>query len=188
MWMGLTGLLCSLYFMEDIPWYYFVLSGILFGLYLLPVFLPFKKPRPYTFHKLCILILVWVMITFMMPAGNIELNDTNLLLMLYRLLLMSHLCVLFYIKDEPDPRYRQLAVNSCYIAGILQLMLCTLIGIRGETGLFFIYLPVTVLTILAGFYFNHIKRSDLHYLLFVDGIMMLQSIFVLLKYFVQHES
>lgn len=185
---GFIGLLPSLYFMEGVSWFYIGVSSAFFGLYLLPVFWPFKKPELYTFQKLFILVLVWVLITFMLPAGKVELNNTNTLLLLYRLVLLTHLCALFYIKDEKNARFRQTAINSFYLLGMLQLLLCIFIGLDGNAVLSWIYLFITILTIRTSFYFNHIKKTDAYYLLFVDGIMLLQSIFVLIKFFAHHES
>lgn len=185
---GFIGLLPSLYFMKGVSWFYFGVSFFLYVIYLFPVFRSFKKPEFYTVQKLAILILVWVIVSFLLPAGPIVWDQISVAMLLYRILLMTCLCTLFFIRDEKDPGFRKVAIHACFPLGILQMVLAIFLTIYGDTGLGCIYVFITLLTLLAGIYFNTLTRSEDSYLFYVDGIMLLQSIFVLIKFFMFHES
>lgn len=75
-------------------------------------------------------------------------------------------------------------MNACLILSVLQLMLALLILFEINVGLGLVYFLIAIINTFISRYFNTHKKSDLYYLFFVDGIMLLQTIFVLIKYLV----
>ncbi len=181
---GFIGTAVSWYYTTKMQYFYLGIICALSSVYLFPIFYSFTKPNLFTIKKLFILIIVWVLITFLFPVPNIHFNYQNILLLGYRILLMSHLCLLFFIKDELNPFYKKTAKLSCYVITFIQLILCILIALAGSGRLALVYFFVTLLTAIISHRFNSTAKSNLHYLLFVDGIMLLQSIFVLLKFII----
>ncbi|GBL35134.1 hypothetical protein EMGBS15_07290 [Filimonas sp.] len=97
---GLVGAVISLMQMPYIPYLYLFMISVGSMLYLLPIFIPFKKTQTFSVQKLFLLILIWVMITFLFPVRHIHFNYGKGLLLIYRITLISHLCILFFIRDE----------------------------------------------------------------------------------------
>ncbi len=182
--LGLFGSIVSLILMPSIPYVYLGIITLLSSLYLLPVFVSFRKPDSYSALRLFMLILVWVLFTFQFPAPHHLFDWRYGLLLLYRILLLSHLCVLFFIRDERNPSLKRTAEIALIPLGLLQGLVCVLIMLHGDYSLSIIYLTITLLTIKVSSRSIRSSRSNFHYLLFVDGIMLLQSIFVLFKFLI----
>ena len=177
---GIVGSAFSLMMMPAIPYVYLVLIAILSVLYLLPVFVSFRKSSSYSFQRLLILILVWVLFTFQFQSPHHVIDLRYGLLLLYRILLLSHLCVLFFIRDERNQTYKRMATIACIPLGVLQLVVSIFIMLQGDLMLAFIYIFITLLTSRVSRYVRVTSTSTLYYLFFVDGIMLLQSVFVVL--------
>jgi len=73
-----------------------------------------------------------------------------------------------------------MAAISCIPLGVLQLVVSILIMLQGDIMLAVIYLFITLLTIRVSRHVRTNSMSTTYYLLFVDGIMLLQSAFVVI--------
>lgn len=180
---GLIGATSTIFYVPLKSVFFLILVSVLSGIYLLPAYISIRQSVLFTVQKLGILILVWVLMTFMVPAPDIHFDVETTLLLLWRILLMSHLCLLFLIKDEThSPVLKQLSIHACVVMSILQLLLATIIFFIIGKGLGGIYFVIAMITAMVSRSFNLNKKTDLHYLFFVDGIMILQTIFVLIKF------
>lgn len=177
---GTAGSAVSLIMMPIIPYVYLAFITILSLLYLLPVFVSFRKSSSYSFQRLLILILVWVLFTFQFQTPHHVIDLRYGLLLLYRILLLSHLCVIFFIRDERNQTYKRMAAISCIPLGVLQLVVSILIMLQGDIMLAVIYLFISLLMIRVSRHVRTNSMSTTYYLLFVDGIMLLQSAFVVI--------
>lgn len=183
-WYTLIGFLGSLLFYifekDTIPHYNLVVIGIFSGLYILPGFLGFKSTKWYLLFKLLLLVLVWTNTSILLPNPHIELNSAFLLIYSNRFLLMWNLSMLFFIKDEVHKFKKGILETSLSITLLLQIINSVLVFYSYQTiiGLLFLFISFTVVAI--SYLFTKNKKCQLEYLFFVDGIMILETIFVLL--------
>lgn len=153
-------------------------------MYILPIFLPFEKAKSFTVQKLLLLILVWVFCTFFMPLRKIEIEFNTLLLLIFRISILSYSCLLFFIRDEKNQnlilKARQATIPLIALLILLSVVVIWAIDIR----IGYIYLLISFLCILLNQYFLSKKREPIQYLKYADGILALQSVLIL--FFAKH--
>jgi hypothetical protein len=170
--------LCNSIFTYDL-----VFISILSALYILPGYLGFKGSKYYLLFKLLILVFVWTNTTVLVPLIRYEVELPFLLFYINRFLLIWNLSMLFFIKDEESKFPKNSLRISLYCTLLLQFInsIYYTYSISIEYGLLFILMSVILLSI--SIYFLRIKKTQLYYLFFVDGIMLLESIFVFILQF-----
>jgi len=153
-------------------------TAMLAVLYMLPVFIPrFIILRKI---KLPLLILIWVQVTFLWGLETISHSAFFLLYLLQRLTFLSILCMVFYIRDEVSDDKRVHWIRLIQIFCLIALLTDSALLIYSiETGVAF--LLGLVCTVLVCRHVLKQTASHEYYLLFVDGLMILQFIFVLLN-------
>lgn len=156
--------------------------GMAAGLYILPVFLPFKKNKYYTFLRLLLLIFVWVSTTWVLPAQPEIRQSSCSLLLLWRIILISISCLLFFIRDEKEVRIRQQAVTILYVLLALQVILAIAVLISIHTILGCFFLVSCLLCIFCSVRFLKHSLSHVFYLAFADGVLFAEAGIVLFLY------
>ncbi|HNB81410.1 MAG TPA: hypothetical protein PLP34_04655 [Chitinophagaceae bacterium] len=147
-------------------------------LYMIPVFIPrFIILRKI---KLPLLILIWVQVTFFWGLEDMNHPIFFFLYLLQRFTFLSILCMVFYVRDEVADEKRVHWIRL--IQGICLLALLTdsaILFYKIETGMAFLLSLICTVWVC-----RHVFKqaaSHEYYLLFVDGLMILQFIFVLLN-------
>lgn len=186
---GLAGSLPALYAMPEIP----VLPlGIICALsvgYMLPVFTPLGRNRAFTIFKLMLLVMVWVLLTFITPLASNGVNFHVILFGACRMVFIAILCLFFFIRDNNEGELNAIAKRALRTALWSYVLL-------GGWVLFSVSVGIgSIMLALSGLLFSDFKnyvgkqRDQIEYLFFIDGKMLLQSIFVMVYYyFVIHES
>ncbi len=182
---GIIGVITSFFYLDEIPMKTLVIIGALSSLYIIPVFISFNPPKYYSVFRLLILISVWVLFTFLLPINHNGFNTNFILLIAHRSLLMSILCLFFFIKDEKHVVNRKKAFVFIKALLVILLLNAVLIFLNGSPSLAIIYFMITALLLILLHQIMSKQKKSLYYLFYVDGIMILQSIFVILKFFIQ---
>jgi hypothetical protein len=152
-------------------------------LYILPVFLPFPKPDSFALQKLVLLICIWVLSTFFLPLEKFVLTERNLILLSYRFVFLSLLCLLFFIRDEKKEILRSRANVAYQIFLGIQLLFSSYFCCQQQWALGLSYGSITILLFFISRSLQKQKPGVFFYLGLVDGMMCLQFIFVSLSYF-----
>jgi hypothetical protein len=149
--------------------------GAASGLYILPVFLPFKKNKYYTFLRLLLLIFVWVSTTWVLPAEPKVNQYSFTLLLIWRVVLIGVSCLLFFIRDEKDSSIKQRAVFTVYILLALQSLLAVAVLIYIQALLGCVLLLICALCIFCSVRFLKHQHNHVFYLAFADGILFAEA-------------
>lgn len=182
MMLALVSLIASaglLFFIPAVFYPRLFFIGMASGLYILPVFLSFKKNKYYTFLRLLLLIFVWVTTTWVLPAQPEIRQFSCSLLLLWRIVLISISCLLFFIRDEKEVRIRQQAVTILYVLLALQVMLAIAMLIYLQTMLGCLLLVSCLLCIFCSVRFLKRMHSHVFYLAFADGVLFAEAGIVL---------
>lgn len=179
---GIVGVITSYFYLDEIPMKTLVIIGALSSLYIIPVFISFNPPKYYSVFRLLILISVWVLFTFLLPINHYGFNTSFILLIAHRSLLMSILCVFFFIKDEKHIVIRKKAFVFVKVLLVILFINVILIFLNGNSSLALIYSLITSLLVILYHQIKSKSRKSFYYLFYVDGIMILQTIFVLIKF------
>ena len=148
--------------------------------YVAPALFRFRLPRTLLPLKPLLLAVVWTLATFFLVPGIDGLAPESLVLGAYRLVFVGNLCLLFFFRDEGKyfaPGTLTLLWRICLV---MQLLLAVASGFAvgayvGEAFVFGLLLTET-----AGQLRKKKEASQEAYLLLVDGIMLVQPIFVAL--------
>ncbi len=161
----------------------FLVVAVISVLYILPVFLPFPKPNTFALQKLVLLICIWVLSTFFLPLEKYTLTERNLILLSYRFVFLSLLCLLFFIRDEKKEILRLRASVAYQILLGIQLLFSSYFCYQQQWALGLSYGSITILLFFISKSLKKQKRGVFFYLGLVDGMMCLQFIFISLTYF-----
>ncbi len=177
------GIIFSVFFFalcDLIPVYELIFISILSALYILPGYIGIKRTKSYLIFKFILLVVVWTHTTLLLPLKDYTINPSFILLYCNRFIFLWNLSMLFFIKDEESKFKKNLLVHSLYFTIFIQLIISIwyTYTISIEYGL--VYILMSLVLMLLGWYFIKYKKSQLYYLFFVDGIMLLETIFVLL--------
>ncbi len=175
---------CSFFYLSNLTITFdLIFISFLSALYILPGYMGFKGSKYYLLFKLLILVFVWTNTTILLPITYYEFDLPFYLFYINRFLLIWNLSMLFFIKDEESKFPKNSLRISLYCTLFLQLInsIYYAYSIAIEQGLLFILMSVILLII--SIYFLRFKKTQLYYLFFVDGIMLLESIFVFILQF-----
>lgn len=188
MFAGLAGCVVSLSLMKHIPFLQLGIISFLSVLYMLPVFTPVGRNKTYQCIKLLLLILVWFWFTFLLPAVLSVIHVQTIVFAAHRFIFLSALCLLFFIKDAGDAALRRIAIRALYFTVLLQLLLSLWILFRMSVPIGLIDFLVSAWLLYDARIYPFTSKTQREYLLFVDGKMLLQSIFVLIYSLLTNES
>ena len=134
-------------------------------------------------YKLFALSTVWFLTTTILPLENVQLTKEYPLFFIHQFLFIFLLCFHFYIRDEVNEdlksRFKFGVIIANLILIILSFFICTLIP-----G----WLIINVLFLLLSIYTYKKQPANLFYLVFVDGLLLLQPIFVILLQLLIHDN
>jgi hypothetical protein len=155
------------------------------ALYILPIFFKFEINRGLRFFKLLLLILVWVATTFILPISKLSFHSPVIVLLLYRVVLLSFACILFFIRDECDQGSKRIASIAAWILLLLQILLAVMVTIILNVEVGLCYLGIGMVNIILGIRFLNTNQSNLKYQMFVDGVLFLQGFIITIIYFLK---
>ena len=155
------------------------------AMYILPIFFNFGMNRGFRFFKLLLLIFVWVATTFVLPISKLSYQASMIVLLFYRIVLLSFACILFFIRDEYDQDLKRIASVAAWILLLLQFILAALVTSTIDIEVGICYLGICILNIVLGYRFLKTKQPNLQYQMFVDGVLFLQGFIVTIIYFIE---
>jgi 4-hydroxybenzoate polyprenyltransferase len=192
-----AGGLLSAYCLFYLPWKVIAVSaglGFLSLGYSLPV-LPFpqkKRMKDWGILKLILLSLVWTCVTVLMPmfyyGKSFRAYEVEFLL---RFVFMLPLCIAFDIRDMETDKANSIYTipNAIGLNSSYRLMDACLVVLGGLVVWQYIRYPIMG-RLVSGFaivgltklmlYLSRRVNTDIFYLLFVDGMMLVYALFVLL--------
>ena len=194
MFMGLIGIAITFFFNDYKILFYLSPLLILSLLY----FLPFVKLRKSPWLKLLTLVLVWTMVTAVVPIllSSIEpFNKNNFLHISLRFCFMMAICIPFDIRDlqidktdsvstiphligENRARWIAFAFMLLYIVLIIPEYTLRMINFK-----IFIALMLSALLNAAIVFMSNSKRSEYFYVAGIDGTMILQGVLLIGVYY-----
>ena len=188
---GFIGV-CSTLFLNDIR-----ILLYLFPLFILSLayFLPFIKLRQNAWFKLLTLVIVWTMVTAVLPivlSGSNPFTKNDLLHIFVRFCFMTAICIPFDIRDlaidqadtvstlphlygENKARKVALFFMLTYLLFIVAEYYTGMLNSKLLLGLFISALVNGILIFMSS-----TKRSEYFYVLGIDGTMILQGIIIFL--------
>lgn len=169
----------SIYFLFKIgthSYYILALIALLSLSYIIPSILD-KKNKWLSIYKLVALTSVWFLTTCIFPLENYNLIIENTSYFFYQFIFIFLLCFHFYIRDEVKIEtkylYQLIIISVNFIFVFFSLLL-------------FLFLPyyffINLSFLLLSIYIYKKQPSKLFYLVFVDGMLLLQPIFAYLLY------
>lgn len=188
MLIGIIGSIGAILTMRHVPIVQLATICILSGIYMLPVFTPIGRNFAFMIFKLPLLIVVWVFLTFIMPLEVLPFDFQTLLFGAYRFVFMSVLCLLFFIRDAKTPRVRNQSIAVLQVSVWLQTCLSIWIMASLSIPIGLINLVMSALLMRDAARYTREQYGQLEYLFFIDGKMLLQSIFVMIYYLLTNES
>ena len=167
--------------------------GAIAFLYSFP-FLPFtnkKRIKDFGLMKIVTLALLWTLVTVWFPVSELNFQGISFeLIFLRRFIFIFVLCLLFDIRDIEIDRKENIAtlsvklgVKKTYLLCYILIVIFILLSI-----IQFIYLPDTVQLIamlisaaatVITIEYSKKNNSDIIYLAYVDGMMLLQALLVI---------
>jgi hypothetical protein len=93
---------------------------------------------------------------------------------------MWNLSMLFFIKDEVQKFKKGILETSLAITLLFQIINSMLVFYFYQTSIGLLCLFISFAVLAFSYLYRKNKKSQLEYLFFVDGIMILETIFVLL--------
>ena len=133
------------------------------------------KNKWLSIYKLFALSTVWFLTTTILPLKNLHSLYEQPLFFMHQFIFILLLCFHFYIRDEVDEhlksRYSLGIIIANLILIIFSFFICLIIP-----G----WLIMNVLFLLLSIYIYKKKPANLFYLIFVDGLLLLQPLFVIL--------
>ena len=199
--LGLILAVVSFLFIPDKNWFTISVLGILGSIYIFPEYIPFKIFK-HSLVKIIILTLVWVMAICYFPLGNkIPSNIFFLLFVFSQFIFIFILNYLFDIKDiefDKDAEKKSLAVKFgertsyrvvyglCILFSALNIYIYYLTHDSIFCDLAIFALPNLLIAILLFISIHQSKKTNniFPYLLYVDGLMLLQGLLVILSHLV----
>lgn len=184
---GFTGVLISFFFMDA----HVFLPLLIMFVFSLAYFIPAVKLRKHPLFKLLTLVVVWVMVTAVLPillSGRELFTQHNFIHVLLRFCFITAIAIPFDIRDlkidAADNVYtlsRIIGENKAkWLAFGLMLLYIVLVlfgyelGVTGQKVFFALIVSATInaLLVLMG---GSSKRSEYFYLVLVDGTMIVQG-------------
>lgn len=177
---GFVGTSISYYLTDSMSMYHLIIIAVLSLFYILPGYIGYKSARNYLVFKLFILVIVWTHATFFLPNPTLPAQVETFTFYAYRFMLMWNLSLLFFIKDE-EKKFNVLYIRwALGLSLFIQFIIATFIFFYFQFAVGLVFILISLLIILLSFIFIRHKKSQTDYLFFIDGIMILESIFVLL--------
>lgn len=173
---GMIGFLFAIPFLAAPQYGLLLASGILCLLYALPVWIKSNSFAIPSLIRLVILITTWLLVTYFLVLPSNLSFEQHMLSFIFRFLLLAIACMLFYYKDD----------THAFRKKIFSFIVFVLIGVYVFLALYLHPSNLPNPYFLAGMYMLVVscmcfysERTAFFYLLFVDGILLVQSIFVL---------
>lgn len=192
-----AGLILIIYSLFSFHLHHFIILlilGAIAFLYSFP-FLPFKQKKrikDFGLMKIITLALLWTLVTVWLPVAEANYSGLSFqLIFIRRFIFIFILCLLFDIRDTEVDRKENIATLSVMLGERKSYILCyfLLIIFAALSVVQFIYVPdtiqlaamlvsaaVTVVTIE----FSKRNNSDIVYLAYIDGMMLLQALLVII--------
>ena len=173
---------------------FLVMLGVISFLYSFP-FLPFsqkKRIKDYGLMKITTLALLWTLVTVWFPVDQMHFNTGSfLLIFVRRFIFMFILCLLFDIRDTEIDRIENIRTLPVMLGIRKTYLLCyiLLLVFVAFTVLQFFKFPETtpllvmLFSAMATFFtirYTRNNNSDYVHLAVVDGMMLLQSLLVII--------
>lgn len=148
------------------------------GVLSLAYMIPLKRKSTFSIlMRWGLLSIIWTLATFFWPINSFTANFQTALLFSYRILFMGNLCFFFVLKD--DAHY-----FSPYMVSFIKNLLITAHGMALLSILMFISIPIGLalmipyLLIILFYKQQKPQLGVLFYSLGIDGLLILESIFV----------
>lgn len=196
-WVAAMGAVLSFFFVvHDIHWGVFILLCLYGGLYTFSRYLPFKLFN-YSTVKICLLTAVWILAVVFLPFGKfIPLGTPFYLFALHQFIFIFILNFLFDIKDiEFDEKKETASLatkfgeeNSYFFISALEISLIVILYfiMSDSSALLSPYIvPLLIGNIGLTYSIRKTKsnRNIYNFLLFIDGLMLLQCFLVIFTFY-----
>ena len=186
----LLTITCGSFIYAEINW--LLLCGIssLSILYLLPIAYKLKL-IPFQLHlshvtKLFLLAGVWWTTTYLLPLEDVPSSPFEIQFGLYRGLMISILCLLFYIKDDDNLLRQQIGKWFTYFLLYLQLGLSLLNFYQSSIPFWILGFGLHLLLLIITYIFLSRPQTLMQYLFWIDGFMILHASASLTVYLQTH--
>jgi 4-hydroxybenzoate polyprenyltransferase len=191
-----SGLLLILYSLFSFHLHHFIILlvlAVIAFLYSFPV-LPFrekKRIKDFGLLKIITLALLWTLVTVWLPVAEAQFSGLSFQLIFFRrFIFIFILCLLFDVRDTEIDRKENIATLSVMLGEKRSYQLCYLLLMifAGLSVIQFIYIPdgvqlATMLVSAAATFitieWSRKNNSDVFYLAFIDGMMLLQAVLVI---------
>ena len=174
-----STILCFLFILPEIQWTVLGLISSLSFIYLLPVAyklglikLQLKLSNS---TKLYLLIIVWWTTTVLLPLGHLPSTSFEIQWSLYRAMMLSVLCLLFYLRDEENLQQQRFGKIATF--GLLgaQLITCFYYFVQSFHPFWLVGLGLHLFLTLISLLFLSRSYSLFRYLSWIDGFMILHA-------------
>lgn len=172
-------IVCGSLIYREINWLIlFSISGLSM-LYLLPI--AFKlRLIPFQLHlshvtKLFLLVVVWWTTTFLLPLHHLPKSLFEIQFGLYRGLMISIICLLFYIRDEENLQRQQIGKWFTYFLICLQLGLSLFNFYPSANPFWMLGVGLNILLLIITYIFFTRQQTLMQYLFWIDGFMILHA-------------
>ena len=173
-----------LFFIPTYTYPTLLLIGFTSTIYILPIFIRVNQNNRFTIIKLVLLIVTWVLTTWVLAASPIQFQFKDLVYLCYRIVFISISCLLFFIRDEKVESLKRKATQfNKFLIGF-QLILSIIILFKVSLPIGIVYFITSIGCYYLACIWTKQARTHLQYLAYVDGILFIQaSILIILFYF-----
>lgn len=169
-----------------------VAFGVIAFFYSFPL-LPFTKRRikDYGLLKILTLALLWTLVTVWFPADKINFTDLSFqLVFVRRFIFIFIMCLVFDIRDTETDRKEKIATlpvklgikrsySLCYFLLFLFTLLSIIHFIYSDDFMQLLAMIISAAATLITIQYSKKNNSDMVYLAFIDGMMLLQALLVI---------
>jgi hypothetical protein len=175
----LLTITCGILIHREIHWLMLCSISALSLVYLLPIAYKLKL-IPFQLHlshstKLFLLASVWWTTTYLLPLEHIPSSPFEIQFGLYRSLMISILCLLFYIRDEENLQWQQIGKWLLYFLLCLQLGLSLFKFYQTSNPIWILGFGLHILLFFISYFFLTRQQTLLQYLFWIDGFMILHA-------------
>lgn len=149
-------------------------------LYTLPGLFELRYTPSIKLLRLFLLTLTWTLATFALPLAEHAANATYWVLLAYRFLLLWNLSFMFFIRDEEHSFNARNIQRSFWLGLLAQGIFAALMAASLYKTAGMAYLLAWLLQCIVSVRLSARRHPNQDYLLYVDGIMPAQTIFVML--------
>ena len=181
---------CGIFIYREIHWLILCSISGLSLVYLLPIayklnLVPFQLHLSHAI-KLFLLAYVWWATTFLLPLQHLPSSLFEIQFGLYRGLMISILCLLFYIRDEENLQWQQIGKWFTYFLVCAQLALCCFNYFQSTAPFWILGFGLHILLLIITYIFLSRPKTLMQYLFWIDGFMILHASASLTVYLQTH--